>query len=841
MAWIDVYNKDAEYKKIYGIAPIANNSIKVYILEFLIPRLPEYSKEREKLTFFYKKYNVGPENISNIQVNYSTLVPILPRVNGIPDGGLKGEVLAKIDSTDGNVEWIKVTSGLYRQDNGWVLSTNRAGKAPVGVYAVDFSGGDASTGYQDTGATGELATAFGWNTLASGDYSIAAGYNSKAAASGSFAMGYQAVASGSYSVAISGGRAEAGGNNSVAMGTDSKTTQVASIAIGTKATSSGIAGIAIGQNSLAAGDASVAIGSQTKATKKFGVAIGVANTGTSGAVLEVGVGSLDGAGNPTARANGFEVHHSGSLIAPKLTKAVITGGDDKGLITKEFLEESITGVLRIVPTISKTYAEMKALHTAKGFVLGQSYLITDFRTLWYIDDYNNTYTSDWGTWVGIPSVATHYGVTLKVEPIIVTAMGSDTLAKEVHSVSNPTHIIHYDAQWAGAASTDTKFFTAEATTEFRGKIIFRHDTYLNIKSGFDFLAVQAVRFTATSPIYNPATTYGRAATVEIADATGNAVYISLHSSNTGNTPGGATNTHWLQYRAKGPDLSGVFRDYHVSALEVNLSTTLKGRVANTADFKLFYAFAIATDLTNATGADSVNWTAWYFNASIPEDSNIIILGAGEGRDIIIPDLAQRVTIAGHKLRKINITSTDVFDVNLYGYLNQIDIRGAFRNTIIDSAYRLSVNALLDDSYIGGHFSGNTTGNWGCTISGHGLVIGLSKDSFLRDSTIKGSNTSILGTGGITNSILTNIDNCTIVSTFTSTKLDGVDGVTFPASKTFDKVVFNVPVFTSKVTLDSSVKVFKNVIVDRLFSSTTVEKLWYSDVDINGVVTHIELK
>ena len=61
MAFIDVFTVETEHRSIYGVPSKDDKSTKVFILEYLLIRVPDDTLEESRLIYQYGKYNIGDE------------------------------------------------------------------------------------------------------------------------------------------------------------------------------------------------------------------------------------------------------------------------------------------------------------------------------------------------------------------------------------------------------------------------------------------------------------------------------------------------------------------------------------------------------------------------------------------------------------------------------------------------------------------------------------------------------------------------------------------------------------------------------------------------------------
>lgn len=215
--------------------------------------------------------------------------PTGPTGPGTATGGTSGQVLAKIDGTDFNTEWVNQSggvgggTGLERvtdTNSGWRL-VGQNNHAPIGLDAVDLSIGEGAY----IGAGGRTSFSAGNATYAAGDYSVS-------------------------------------------MGNWAKSTAGFAVSIGNAATAEAKAAVGIGWGSKALGQSSVAIGTNAYATAPGLVALGMYNLDEADSVFEVGFG-VSG-----AEANAFKIDTDGVAISPNTTPAEIDARGDQALLTK---------------------------------------------------------------------------------------------------------------------------------------------------------------------------------------------------------------------------------------------------------------------------------------------------------------------------------------------------------------------------------------------------------------------------------------------------------------------------------------------------------------------------
>jgi hypothetical protein len=180
--------------------------------------------------------------------------------------------------------------------------------------------------------------------------------------------------------------------------------------------------------------------------------------------------------------------------------------------------------------INVTYAELVSLINISGLTINQTYKLTDYRTVHYMFDYN----------VRLNEINTG-----ELEPLLLTAISTNSLSQIAKSTLYPQDIINYDWKsdyWI----QDIAFATAEnisGTTmspdltnvtlipNYKGVIYRREDTKNNVILGYDFRHVKFRRWKFNYPIWDSGTTYNLDERVQVPS---DGVYFSSVSGNTDN-------------------------------------------------------------------------------------------------------------------------------------------------------------------------------------------------------------------------------------------------------------------------------------------------------------------
>lgn len=135
------------------------------------------------------------------------------------------------------------------------------------------------------------------------------------------------------------------------------------------------------------------------------------------------------------------------------------------------IEGSGTSISTILPI---TFAALNTAIIGSTLIPGQMYIITDYETIYDQPDFDNT---------GAPKlfVVTKTGA---VEPLVIQAISTSDIAKNVFSPSHPLDVIEYDPTF-----TVTEYMGVPA----KGRISYRNDEFDNI-SDYDHRQVQYLRY-----------------------------------------------------------------------------------------------------------------------------------------------------------------------------------------------------------------------------------------------------------------------------------------------------------------------------------------------------------
>lgn len=250
-----------------------------------------------------------------IRVGYGSLSEIAGKTVGLKQRGL-------------SVTPVKINRRYIDMDEPAIKITKKGAlyspsitddSSSLGAYAVSFSHGNG-------GATEAYSFTAGNNTVASGNTSTAFGFGTVASGSNSTAFGINAEASGAHATTF-GEHTKASGNTSTAFGTDTVASGSYSTAFGSSAKASGSVSTAFGFGTEASGSNSTAFGDHTKASNSRSVAFGYYTSANQedqfvcGRLNDETIGKdhlfVVGSGSTTdKKINSFAVTINGEIVMP---------------------------------------------------------------------------------------------------------------------------------------------------------------------------------------------------------------------------------------------------------------------------------------------------------------------------------------------------------------------------------------------------------------------------------------------------------------------------------------------------------------------------------------------
>jgi len=181
-----------------------------------------------------------------------------------------------------------------------------------------------------------------------------------------------------------------------------------------------------------------------------------------------------------------------------------------------FLTNTSTGDVKklsidSLTTKSVTYARLTELISDDSLVVGNRYIISDFKTVHYFLDSTATVND------------TNQGV---LEPIVVTALSSSKISSLAYSTLYPQDILHYDYDSSNWLTDPGLSKSGIIVPNWKGVITYRKDTRQNVETYYDFRNVKFRRWAL-----NPTTwSAGSYAQYTIREYSGN-IYVSAINAN----------------------------------------------------------------------------------------------------------------------------------------------------------------------------------------------------------------------------------------------------------------------------------------------------------------------
>ena len=352
-----------------------------------------------------------------------------------------------------------------------------------------------------------------------------------------------------------------------------------------------------------------------------------------------------------------------------------------------------------------TYDELVAAILGNSLVAGSYYRITDYQTVHYILDGNGDICLDAETNPVINTAA--------VEPIVVIASSSNTLASEATSELYPQDILYYDwnpENW----KYDLAFaaYDEEVLTGFKGVIYFRHDTLNDVSMGHDWRKVLNRRWKRNDPIYDSGTTYALGDKVQVE---GDGVYISMKSANTGNAV--SSEQWWIKIIDY--DITDYWSFQLSKAQDSEDYIDIPCFYSQEADPEDQYKREVFTVHLKPFKDDGSDW-GWYYNKTILQN-NVFALEPDYGwyqmMGISAEILCVNNTFAGYQDGNVlgahfsyNSIGANFYDNSIGAYFanNSIGINFQY-NSIGAYFYNNSIGINFQYNSIGAYFSYNSIG------------------------------------------------------------------------------------------------------------------------------------
>jgi len=269
-------------------------------------------------------------------------------------------------------------------NDGWRL----IGRDPVyygdiGEQAVDFTYHVVPS--STAGVTGDFSVGWGYDITVSGNSSGVGGTGNNIGTPNTFAWGEDLTSTSGTGLAIFGDSNAVDGNFNVVGGQNNTISGTSShcaiFGLNNIILGSSDIGFILGSDGIISGEGAFVIGDNNEGAGVYSFAQGFNNTPS--AIYEANFGmwgteytpAIDGTdrafnvGNGTgdgARSNSFTILKGGNVIAPSLTTAMITTGDSKTLITKEYLTGATSGFTTGSTTNTDDYLTGATFNTSTG-------------------------------------------------------------------------------------------------------------------------------------------------------------------------------------------------------------------------------------------------------------------------------------------------------------------------------------------------------------------------------------------------------------------------------------------------------------------------------------------
>jgi hypothetical protein len=330
-----------------------------------------------------------------------------------------------------------------------------------------------------------------------------------------------------------------------------------------------------------------------------------------------------------------------------------------------------------------TFTELTSLKASNQLKTGQQYVIDDFELKWINRD----------------SVGTILRSNV-TEPLLVLALGPNTISHEAYSTLHPEDIVYYDID----ARTSTTWYSGANIPEFKGWIYRRIDRLKNIDICWDwrYITNNCCRYDLDPvPVYSNTTTYSKGNVVK---TTANKLYISIQNSNTGNA---VTSLTW--WRPATPFNNDSI--FYYPTTETGASNFLETVFSLTPILSSRLGFPTFAEFITEFG--SILYSQGSNIASRPEVKDIRIEGAGANNSY---NMVFVTNTTNRTLRSILIGpgsfNNVVFGNNPNGIsgnaaVNNIRIGGSFRGNFITNFFQ---NSIIGDNVQNNIFNMNFNNN-----------------------------------------------------------------------------------------------------------------------------------
>jgi hypothetical protein len=446
--------------------------------------------------------------------------------------------------------------------------------------------------------------------------------------------------------------------------------------------------------------------------------------------------------------------------------------------------------------------------------VGGLYKITDYQTKHIIP--NSTHLNVQGT-VYVNKLDEPNDLSEGVEPLIVMALTSNSLAKEAHSELFPRDTIHFDVH---------SRYCEDGVTLRKGKITYRKDNSRNIELHYDWRNVRFIRYKLNPSAYSSSTTYG-VNSVVIHD---NAVYVCLSANTIGITPAHSyTNYNWAQLYAKNPGLNAF--NLHIGHLA---TANLLGRFScavDSASYRHVWTFNSVLDIsnetvTNAASNQSLRNVSIGFTANNNGYNNIVYIAA---------------TNTGFQFREVIFGNNCINNT----FLRQgTDLRfgeDCNNNLFTNVIAKASINSGSNNIFMeGGEFS-HSFFSAGTNFSGNlffGLGYSTIADNVYNNIFKRTTRFTTLTQSFNSNTVHNNFNSSVVSHSICSGSVYRGAVEQLSAVSRIMNTTFMSTITRTLVSVEISNRTITNAHSDVNISLKSATKLFYATIDDNGVPTYI---
>lgn len=302
---------------------------------------------------------------------------------------------------------------------------------------------------------------------------------------------------------------------------------------------------------------------------------------------------------------------------------------------------------------SLTYTELISLISSSQLIPDNDYLITDYRTTYYMPNTNP------------PEL-----MSCSVEPLVVTAASTSSLFSEAKSTIYPKDIIYYDVE-----SNQTY-----CTGSSKGYIYRRIDTQYNNDIGMDFRNVKFRRWQLNlSDVWTGSVSYPRGYTVVKSGS--NELYTSLTGSNLNNA---LTTSKWKRFEWDNYQYVGVTPNAWIIG-----GHSITSSLVVSSSYEDFYFF----DTTPTKPRNAVNWDK-------VQNNRLVAISRTTGTQFAGHVISASVDILQ------SMSSTFFYEVSNNGWMD-VYLTEGIKNNRCGGGFHNNVLGCAQDNVFGHNFHDNS--------------------------------------------------------------------------------------------------------------------------------------